>query len=368
MADESRKRELEMKKSALSQRWLDEFWTAIGDDSTAFLRTTAKRSKGYHFLVDQVYSYLNDYVPRGRGLGSAFILASYRGYKGSGWSEIIRVATAFELLSKAVLIIDDIVDCDSTRMGFDSFDTELKSYAAARGWKNQERFGQSAGIFGAQLLTSLAHLALVSADISDRKLRQVEAILFEAMKALEESQLADLAFEHLFPTKKEWFQMARLRAATHISTALRIGAVLAGQCASVKMELAQAGAHLGYMFDIRADLLDGFGPPSKKSIRKRDLRMRKKSLFICIALESAPAGEQERLRKLLSARGRPSNHILEIAARWGVPPALQQLRKRKAHALRLIRASRLTPDGKQFFQEIIARAGAPPPLELQGGG
>lgn len=354
-----------MTKSSLSQLWLDEFWTAIRGDSTAFLRATAERSKGYHFLVNQVYSSLNDYVPRGRGLGSAFILASYRGYKGSKWSEVIRVATAFELLSKAVLIIDDIVDCDSTRLGYDSFDTGLRRYASARGWKNSLRFGQSAGIFGAQLLASLAHLALVSANVSDRKLRQVQAILFEAMKALEESQLADLAFEHLFPTKKDWLQMARLRAASHVSTALRIGAVLAGQCASVKSELAQAGAQLGYMFDIRADLLDGFGPPSTKNIRGRDLRMRKKSLFVCIALESAPPGERERLRKLLSAPGRPSNTILEITARWGVPPALQQLQKHKARASRQIRASQLTPAGKQFFQEIVARAGAPPPLALQ---
>ena len=354
-----------MKTPSLCSNWLNEFWDAIRDDCLAFLQETATRSSGYHFLVDQVHRSFMDYVPRGRGLASSFILAIYQGYKNSGWREMVRVATAFELLSKSVLIIDDIVDCDTSRFGADSFDKQFEKYAINQGWTNSVRFGQSTAIFAGQLLSTLAYAALVSANISERKLKQLLSIFVEAWIALDESQLADLAFEQVFPGKAEWYQMAKRRAASHVSTSIRIGSALADQPASTSSLLARAGAELGYMYDIRADLLDSFGETGKTNMRGRDLRMKKKTLFICIALEEAPPEEREELRQLFTVAEASSNRILQIAARWGVTPALHQLAKHKASAAQLIYDSPLTPAGKEFFQEIVNRAGSTPTLMLE---
>jgi geranylgeranyl pyrophosphate synthase len=354
-----------MKTPSLCSSWIDDFWEAIRDDSVAFLQESAKKSEGYHFLVDQVHRSLIDYVPRGRGLSSSFILATYRGCNESGWREMVRVATVFELLSKSVLIIDDIIDCDASRFGADSFDRQFEKYAANQGWASSARFGQSTAIFAGQLLTTLAYAALVSANISERKLKQLLSIFLEAWIALDESQLADLAFEQVFPSKSEWYQMAKRRAASHVSTSLRIGSVLANHSASSSSLLVQAGAELGYMYDIRADLLDSFGETGKTNMRGRDLRMRKKTLFICIALEEAPPGEREELRQLFAVAEAPSNRILNIAARWGVTQTLDQLAKHKARAAQLIHETALSPAGKEFFQEIVNRAGKRPTLMLE---
>jgi geranylgeranyl pyrophosphate synthase len=354
-----------MKTPSLCSSWLDDFWEAIRDDCVAFLQETARRSEGYNFLVDQVHRSFIDYVPRGRGLASSFILATYRGYKESGWREMVRVATAFELLSKSVLIIDDIVDCDTSRFGTDSFDKQFEKYALNQGWANSARFGQSTAIFAGQLLATLGYAALVSAKVSERKLKELLSIFGEAWIALDESQLADLAFEQVFPSKAEWYQMAKRRAASHVSTSLRIGCALANHPASASSLLVQVGAELGYMYDIRADLLDSFGETAKTNMRGRDLRMRKKTLFICIALEEAPSEEREELRQLFAAAEAPSNRILQIAARWGVNPTFQQLAQHRARASQLISDSPLMLAGKEFFQEIVNRAGKPPTLMLE---
>lgn len=354
-----------MKTPSLCSSWLDNFWEAIRDDCVVFLQESARRSEGYHFLTDQVHRSLIDYVPRGRGLASSFILATYRGYKESGWQDMVRVATAFELLSKSVLIIDDIVDCDTSRFGADSFDKQFENYALQQGWANAARFGQSTGIFAGQLLATLGYAALVSANVSERKLKQLLSIFLQAWIALDESQLADLAFEQVFPGQAEWYQMAKRRAASHVSTSLRIGCALANQPASGSSLLAQAGAELGYMYDIRADLLDSFGESGKTNMRGRDLRMRKKTLFMCIALENAPFEQREELRQLFTVAEAPSNRILQIAARWGLDPTLQQLAKHKARAAQLISESPLMPAGHEFFQEIVNRAAKPPTLMLE---
>jgi len=354
-----------MKTPSLCSSWLDEFWEAIRDDCVTFLQETARKSKRYNFLVDQVHQSFIDYVPRGRGLASSFILATCQGYKNSGWRGMVRVATAFELLSKSVLIIDDIVDCDTSRFGTDSLDKQFEKYAVNQGWANSARFGQSTAIFAGQLLSTLAYAALVSANMSERKLKQLLSIFLEAWIALDESQLADLAFEHVFPGKAEWYQMAKRRAASHVSTSVRIGSALADQSASASSLLAQAGAELGYMYDIRADLLDSFGETGKTNVRGRDLRMRKKTLFVCFALEEAPPEEREELRQLFTVAEAPSNRILNIAARWGVTQTLDQLARHKARAAQLIYDSPLTPAGKEFFQEIVNRAGKPPTLVLK---
>jgi geranylgeranyl pyrophosphate synthase len=340
----------------LSKIWLNQFWEAVRDDCARFLFEMAAHSHGYHTLVDRIHHSLEDYVFRGPGLGSAFVLAAYRGYHGDRWFNIVRVATAQELLSKSVLIVDDIIDEDRARWDADSFHVEFEKYAYDQGWKEPERIGQCSGVLGAQILTTLAHLALFSADLPNSTICRINQTILRALKALDEMQLVDLAFENLVPTSKQWLSMATQRGATHVAACLEVGAILAKQPISEKRILIQAGTELGYIYDIRADLIDAYGTAGPKTHVGRDLRMRKKPLFLCAALENAPAEVQRELHSLLQSTSCPSPRILEIAAHWGVPAALDQLKLRERNASKLIQESNLTPSGKQFFDEIITRA------------
>lgn len=348
-----------MTRHSLAREWLDEFWDSIRDDCAAWIQEQGDGARGYHPVVDRVYLSSGDYVLRGRGLGSAFVLAACRGFAGSKWKSVIRVATAMELLSKSVLIVDDIIDRDRSRWGAASFHVELGRYAEKRGWRNAWRFGECAGVLGAEILTTLGHLALVSAALPQRASRRAHTIVLKALQALDEMQLADLAFENLLPTSEEWTRMARRRGAAHVSACLELGATLAGRKRCEIRALAEAGVHLGYVYDIRADLLDSYGPPSPHIQRGRDLRMRKKTLFLCAALERAPVRDRRVLSRYMKRQVPVARRTVQQMARWGIPTALDELARHAAAARRLLQKCSMTPTGKQFFLEMIDRAGAP---------
>lgn len=348
-----------MKPRGLAGEWLDEFWHAIREDCSELMREHGDRVKGYHPVVDRVYRSSGDYVVRGQGLGSALILAAYRSCPGLKWRSAVRVATAMELLSKSVLIIDDIIDRDRSRWGHASFHIELGAYAQQQGWRNAQRFGECAGVLGAEILATIGHLALVSAILPKQTFGRVYTIVLGALKALDEMQLADLAFENLLPSSEEWIRMARQRGAAHVSACLQLGATLAGRKSSETRALAEAGVHLGYMYDIRADLLDSYGPPSRRIRRGRDLRMRKKTLFLCAALERAPVRDRRVLIQFLKRNGQIARQTVRQAARWGIPTALNEWAGHGVAARQLVQNCPMTRSSRQFFLEMIDRAGAP---------
>ena len=232
--------------------------------------------------------------------------------------------------------------------------------------RNPERVGRSVGMLAAALLSSAGHLALCTAPLPDRSYRKVAMIIADAQKRIDQSQLVDLRFENIIPTVVEWQNMARNRACAHVKANIHVGGIVANWTEQDAQELLLAATHMGFLYDIRADLLDTFGRPTRRRVVGRDLGMNKKPLFLCAAFERLSPAEQDELSVLIASQALPSEHIRELAARLGVPAALESLREHSSRACELIARSRLNDSAKRFFDQMVRRAARPPRSLDQG--
>lgn len=98
----------------------------------------------------------------------------------------------------------------------------------------------------------------------------------------------------------EYVEMIRLKTAVLLSCALQVGAACAGAAREQQMHIGAYGEHLGLAFQIRDDLLDAFGDPTKVGKQVGgDLRAGKKTYLLIRGLElSAAKGRSELLEEL----------------------------------------------------------------------
>jgi geranylgeranyl pyrophosphate synthase len=350
-----------MGKSNFADMWLTEFSDILREDTDRFLGELQKDADNYEEFVGKVHKSLLKYCLRGYGLGSVFALAIVRGLLGDeNWRGPVRVATALELFAKSTLLADDIIDLDRKRWGYDAFHVEFEDFAGRQHWHNPERVGRSVGMLAAALLSSAGHLALCTAPLADRSYRKVAMIIADAQKRIDQSQLVDLRFENIIPTVAEWQNMARNRASAHLEATIHVGGIVANWTEQDAQELLLAATHMGFIYDIRADLLDTFGRPTRRRVVGRDLRMNKKPLFLCAAFEHLSPTERDELSVLIANEALPSEHMRELAVRLGVPTALESLREHSSRACEHIARSRLNDSAKRFFDQMIRRAARPP--------
>ncbi|HTY33955.1 polyprenyl synthetase family protein [Mycobacterium sp.] len=350
-------------KASIAKTWTRQFRAAVKADMREVLSSGTTRCDAYDWFTADVHRSLEDYCLRGSSLGYVFMLAVVRGLiPGETWTRAIRVATALELLTKGTLIADDLIDEDRERWGAPTFHVEYQAYAAARRWRRSERVGNAVALLAQALLTSMAHLVLYEADISDGVARRIGRLVAEGQSRLDLSQLVDLRFEQVMPTVEECRAMAAYRAATYVSYCFAVGAAFAGADAVTEDALARVGSHLGFAHDIRADLLDTLGPQSLGRALGRDVRMHKKPLFLCAALANADEDQAQRLRAVLSAAEPPLAYVRKVAGRLGLPMAMAELRTHVGAARDLLGATPLSGDGEAFMMEMFDRASALPSL------
>lgn len=153
-----------------------------------------------------------------------------------------------------------------------------------------------------------------------------------------EGQQADMDLEHQDDVQLEtYLRMIRLKTAVLLSCALRIGAVRAGAAEADAALLASFGEHLGLAFQLRDDLLDAFGDPSKVGKQRGgDLRAGKKTWLLIRGLREADAAQDRSLRDELAkpSAQRDVPHMLAALERYGIP-ALVTAEVEHHHALAL---------------------------------
>ena len=213
---------------------------------------------------------------------------------GGDWKDAVGLAVSVELLHKASLLHDDLVDQDRRRRGVTAFWAE---------------FGSHEAVIMGDLLVALAFSTgaewAVRRDTAAPEV--VRGILESTLHDLALGEMLDLAFEQRDDvTQDDVVQMLRLKSGSLIAASLELGGVAAGAEGTLRHHLNQFGGLLGTVFQMINDInnITGLDEASKGS-RGQDLERGKKTLPTLalraagIDLNDIASIEQEELAALL---------------------------------------------------------------------
>lgn len=260
-------------------------------------------------------------VTGGKRIRPRLLLLAHDAFDGQVHDDAFTAAAAFELLHTALLLHDDVLDGDLVRRGRPNLPGTFVSDAldigvapdAATGW------GEAAAVLAGDLLISAVH-ALIS-RLPAPGATEIHEIVDESLFATAAGELADIGFAAgTVPADVAGItgMMAQKTAAYSFAGPLRAGAKLARAGAAADAELAEIGGMLGFIYQLRDDLLGVFGNPHElgKSV-DGDLREGKRTLLIAHAegteewqgvehlfgRRSLDADDAQRLRDALTSSG-----------------------------------------------------------------
>jgi geranylgeranyl diphosphate synthase type I len=219
---------------------------------------------------------------------------------GGDWQRALPAAVAVELLHNFTLIHDDIEDASPQRHG---------RVTAWRVWGTAQAINAGDGMF-ALAQNTLLRLDGFAVD------RVVEAMrLFtDATLRLCEGQHLDLAQAAGHMTSVEEYRaMVGGKSAALLAACCGLGALLAGAPPAVVEALQSFGYHLGMAFQIRDDVLGIWGDEAATGkSASDDLRARKKSYPVVVAIERAAGPARDELAGLYARNDLTEADVLRI--------------------------------------------------------
>lgn len=257
----------------------------------------------------------------GKRIRPRLLLLAHEALGGDAHDDALAASVAFELLHTAFLLHDDVLDGDLVRRGRpnlqgafvgDALDASVTAEAATN-------WGDAAGVLAGDLLISAAHTMV--AGTSAAAAPPLHALLDECLFATAAGELSDvgLAVGTVPATVPAITRMMQDKTAAYSFAApLRAGALLAGAGQAAESELNEIGTMLGFVYQLRDDILGVFGSPVAlgKPV-DGDLREGKRTLLIAYAegseeweavrhlfgRRSLDAADADRLREALTASG-----------------------------------------------------------------
>ena len=213
----------------------------------------------------------------GKRIRPALVLLSSHYGSGSG-PEVIRLATAVEILHLATLVHDDLIDCSANRRG---------KATVNRVW------GSNTAILAGDYLYALflEHTAGFQ--------KSILASLAGSLRNMVKAELLQLQLlNNCDLSEKDYVARTYLKAGSFLSCCSRLGAELTGAPEKVRRALERYGWFMGIAFQIKDDLLDYQGDETNlgKPVAQ-DLRQGVLTLPVIHALKNSP--ERLALRTLI---------------------------------------------------------------------
>ncbi|HNU13110.1 MAG TPA: polyprenyl synthetase family protein, partial [Chitinophagaceae bacterium] len=190
-----------------------------------------------------------------------------------------------ELFHNFTLIHDDIMDKAPLRRGMETVHT---------------RYGENTALLAGDVMLVKAYEYISRIDNS--YLHAVIQLFNQTAREVCEGQQWDMDFEKREMVQlDEYLRMIELKTSVLLAASLKMGAILGGAGERNQNLLYEFGRKLGIAFQVQDDYLDAFGDPQKfgKQVGG-DILANKKTFLLIHAMESASAGQQKELNKLLA--------------------------------------------------------------------
>lgn len=277
---------------------LTEIYQPIEKELVQVDREFEKELKGYDGFSTSILEFLLG--DQGKKLRPALVLFSAR-VGGRMSHDIVKLATAVELLHTATLIHDDVLDEAMLRRKKESLNF---------------RWGNEVSVVMGDYLYAKAFIIL--SGVEDRK---VMRSLTETARVICMGELAQLEKRYDFALSEEnYVTMIERKTASLIGSACELGAYLGGAGPEEVTHLSRYGLRYGIGFQIIDDCLDLVGDERKmgKSLGT-DIRKGKPTLPLIYLLEEISTDEKRRLKEMVlhSEDGEAVGEIRRLIERYG---------------------------------------------------
>lgn len=195
------------------------------------------------------------------------------------------VGSAIELFHNFTLIHDDIMDKAPLRRGMETI---------------HAKYGENVALLAGDVMLVKAYQQLEKVQLEF--LHPVLHLFNKTAAEVCEGQQWDMDFEKREMVQlDEYLRMIELKTSVLLAASLKMGAILGGAGERNQNLLYEFGRKLGIAFQVQDDYLDAFGDPQKfgKQVGG-DILANKKTFLLIHAMESASAGQQKELSKLLT--------------------------------------------------------------------
>ncbi|MGD9558424.1 MAG: polyprenyl synthetase family protein [Mangrovibacterium sp.] len=237
-------------------------------------------------------------------------------------------ASSIELLHTATLIHDDVVDESYERRG---------SFSINALWKNKLAVLVGDYILGQGLLLNINNekyefLKLISRSVRDMS----EGEILQMRKSLK----PDLNYD-------TYFEVIRKKTASLIGTSLAIGAASVTNDRAVIERMFEIGLDVGIAFQIKDDIFDYQAKGILGKPTGNDLREKKITLPLLIALSNTPEKERRQVLHEVRRKNKSSAKIQElvdfVVEKGGLIAAGEQMNRYRDQAISRIREFPETP-------------------------
>ncbi|WP_082127212.1 polyprenyl synthetase family protein [Allosalinactinospora lopnorensis] len=217
----------------------------------------------------------------------------------------LRAVSALELIQACALIQDDVMDGSTMRRGHPAMHVAFAGTHRVNGWAGDpERYGASVAVLAGDLALAWADDMLDEA-VEDPGAR---SRVREPWRAMRTEMIAGQFLDIRAQARSDESEATALRvnrlktAAYSVERPLHFGVALAGADGDLVRALRGYGSDVGTAFQLRDDLLDIYGDPSRtgKPVGD-DLREGKRTLLLAIGLRRAREREDRGAARALRA-------------------------------------------------------------------
>lgn len=280
-----------------------EFRNAVQIELDAFIARHAPAVRTVSDELAPALDALTALLSGGKRLRPACCYWGFLGAAGAEGPEIVRAASALELLQASALIHDDVMDNSDTRRGLPAVHRQFEALHTAQGWEGEaSAFGRAASILIGDLALVWTDAMLLESGFDDAALTRAKPV-FDAMRTeLMAGQFLDVLEQARGGGSVERaLRVMRFKTTAYtIERPLHLGAALAGAAESVHAAYTAFGVPLGEAFQLRDDLLGVFGDPVETGKPAGDdLREGKRTVLIALAHERASDAERSTLDQLV---------------------------------------------------------------------
>ncbi|MCL2481960.1 MAG: polyprenyl synthetase family protein [Propionibacteriaceae bacterium] len=289
----------------------------LGEDFTAAVQASLD-----HFIDTQrdllaetgerltiIWDEVAHFTRGGKRMRPAFCYWGYVAVAGSDSNPphaVMDIASSLDLLHLFALVHDDLIDASDTRRGAPAAHRFFENYHRENSWQgDSEEFGRNAALLLGDLLFGWSLAMVEQTTLSSERLKRARPYLDAMRSEVLAGQFLDVLHQVRPSADKDVVADAKLvmefkTAKYTVSRPVQIGAALALASDGIQQGLGRFGAHVGYAFQMRDDLLGVFGDPAVTGKPAGDdLRQGKQTALIGYALKGASPSEVTRLKQIL---------------------------------------------------------------------
>lgn len=202
-------------------------------------------------------------------------------------------ASLIELLHTATLVHDDVVDEANERRGFLSINALWKSKIAV--------------LMGDYLLSKGLLIAIRNEEFEQLK------IVSEAVEEMSEGELLQLQkARQLNTNENDYLSIIQKKTATLLAACTKCGAHSVSNDPAIHEKMYQFGLNLGLAFQIKDDLFDYETNTITGKPQGNDIKEKKMTLPLILALEETDAKKRRYIKKLISNKSEQRKTVSEI--------------------------------------------------------